>query len=159
MKTFTKRAALAALIAAVSVLAMSCSTTKDITVDNAVPQEESAVVFFPSTILVQRFNGEDVSKKWNTRYSVRVRIPAGESKIEFDLYDPGHNIRGRVFRAKDLTVIYNFEAAKKYTLTFTTQDGKLGIALYDKLLSGPVDKMTGQFPSSTKPLEFWVIDF
>jgi hypothetical protein len=129
MKTFTKKAVMAAIIAVVSVLVISCGTTREITVDRNIPKKESAVVFFPDTFIVQRFNGEDVSKKWKSgflQFGVQVTVPAGESKIDFDLYsDWGH----RVFRVKDLEVIYNFEAGKTYTLTFVPQkdgdwDGK-----------------------------------
>jgi hypothetical protein len=143
-------------------LVMSCATSHMITIDETVPKNESAVVLFDHGVKVRTFNNVDVfdawyGRGWWTADSAKITVPAGEAKIEYDVYLKNNDV---TYEADNLNLTYTFEAGKEYIFKIDSQGGILGIfhvdygiALYDKLPHFFIGT-TGR-----KPIEFWVIEF
>jgi hypothetical protein len=143
-------------IAAMALLATSCiSIPHKINFDDTVPKEETTVVLFAEGIHVLALNGVDVDEAWYgssywSNESANVTLPAGETDVEYDLYYVQSNGQSSTtFSAKDLRLIYVFEAGKKYIVSFGSKGGFLGIGA----------KWGIFLTEDKKEIEFWEMHF
>jgi len=99
------------LAVSVSLLAVSCSTTK--VFDKSIPVEETAEIEIMNSIYLITFNGENVSKKYKTPNlgTLKLRIPAGQHNLSFNIF---YSDTKNVIRANDLRVRYNFKPGHNY---------------------------------------------
>jgi hypothetical protein len=158
MTTFNgKRLVSFCFIGVMVLLLTSCfSIPHKINFDETLPLEETAEVLFNQGIHVHALNGIAVDKTWygksfSSSESARVRLPAGETVVEYELYYVQSNgqYSTTTFRAKDQEITYTFEAGKKYNLYFGSRGGFLGIgAKHGIFLS-----------EKRKVLQFWEMTF
>ncbi|GMO48008.1 MAG: hypothetical protein Ta2B_30110 [Termitinemataceae bacterium] len=123
--------------------------------DKTLPEEETALLSLNGGLIVFAFNGVDVKKSWYGNWArankrIKVRVPAGEAEIEFDIvYTVNNGYTSTTYTAKDQLIKYNLEAGKKYIISFARKGGFLGFG----------SKMGVSLYEDRKEIEFWEIHF
>lgn len=101
------------------VLLASCVTeiSTPIIVDDTVPEEQLAAVYFDSTS--QAFHPSEVNGEKLARKGHAIKLPAGETTVKGDMayvYTAAESRYevGQIFRRKDVQFVFTFEAGKTY---------------------------------------------